>query len=387
MPAPEPLTGYYQLHPETDLNFQLNRWLGNSATLLPDMQHVAPRLTSISAWIDAFHELAGHALAEGRAIDAAYHTRCAEFFMLPADPRRPVYRKRFTELMLEAFGVTARQIIQAPYGSRFLPGYRFTPEQPRDTIVLFGGFDSYIEEFLPMLLTLRDGGFDVAAFEGPGQGAVIEDQGLPMTPDWHLPIGAVLDHLDLQAVTLMGISLGGCLAIRAAAYEPRIARVIAFDVLTDLLECQLRQTSASARLLLRALLAMGAGSLIDARVRREMRRRQVAEWGITQAMHIFGVNTPHAALQAAAQYRTRDISARVYQDVLLCAGAEDHYVPLHQLYDQARWLMNARSVTARVFTRAERAQNHCQIGNLPLAMHTVCSWIDTAKSSPGLEPL
>jgi pimeloyl-ACP methyl ester carboxylesterase len=197
-----------------------------------------------------------------------------------------------------------------------------------------------------------------------------------MTPDWHLPVAAVLDHFQLNSVTLLGISLGGCLVVRAAAYEPRVARVVAFDVLTDFLECLLRQIPAAARLLARSLLRIGAGPLVDAAVTAAGRRRSVVEWGFMQAMHIFGARTPHAALAAAAQYRTRDVSVRVTQDVLLCAGAEDHYVPLHQLYDQARWLTGARSVTTRVFTRTDQAQNHCQIGNLPLALRTICAWID-----------
>ena len=57
-----------------------------------------------------------------------------------------------------------------------------------------------------------------------------------MTPDWHRPVGAILDRLSMSDVTLVGISLGGCLAIRAAAYEPRVTRVVAFDALTDFLE-------------------------------------------------------------------------------------------------------------------------------------------------------
>ncbi len=56
----------------------------------------------------------------------------------PIPAVRPV-RKRFIELMLEAFGITAGQIVQVLYGRYSLPGYRFTPEHPRDTIVLFGG--------------------------------------------------------------------------------------------------------------------------------------------------------------------------------------------------------------------------------------------------------
>lgn len=384
MSTPALHVGYHDLNPDINLNFQLNRWLGYDAeTLLADMRDVAPRLTTYPAWIAAFLGLAERALADGRRLDAAYHTRCAEFFMPPTDPRRPGCRERFIGLMREGFGVMAAQAIQVPYAGIALPGYRFTAPRPRDTIVLFGGFDSYIEEFIPTLLALRDAGFNVVAFEGPGQGSVIENLGVPMTPAWHLPVAAVLDHLQLNNVTLVGISLGGCLVVRAAAYEPRVARVVAFDVLTDFLECVLRQTPGPARLLVRGLLRAGAGAVLDAAIAAAARRQPVVEWGMTQAMHVFGVKTPHAALAAAAQYRTSDVSARLTQDVLLCAGAEDHYVPLHQLYDQARWLTGARSVTARVFTRGEQAQNHCQIGNLPLALRTIGAWIDLTLATSG----
>ena len=66
----------------------------------------------------------------------------------------------------------------------------------------------------------------------------------------------------------------------------------------------------------------------------------------------------------------------VLRDVLLMAGAEDHYVPTHQIYDQAAWLSKARSVTTRMFSRAEQAQSHCQVGNLPLAIRTITAWMD-----------
>jgi hypothetical protein len=60
---------------------------------------------------------------------------------------------------------------------------------------------------------------------------------------------------------------------------------------------------------------------------------------------------------------------------LLLAGAEDHYVPLQQLWDQARMLTSARSITARVFTADEHAQAHCQVGNLPLVVRVMSDWI------------
>jgi len=36
-----------------------------------------------------------------------------------------------------------------------------------------------------------------------------------------------------------------------------------------------------------------------------------------------------------------------------------------------------------VFTRADQAQNHCQIGNLPLALRTIGAWIDLTLATSG----
>ena len=41
--------------------------------------------------------------------------------------------------------------------------------------------------------------------------------------------------------------------------------------------------------------------------------------------------------------------------------------------------VGARSVTDRVFTRAENAENHCQMGNLALALETITARLDRAQ--------
>jgi hypothetical protein len=48
---------------------------------------------------------------------------------------------------------------------------------------------------------------------------------------------------------------------------------------------------------------------------------------------------------------------------------------------QVRALGNARSVTARIFMREEQAQNHCQIGNLGLALDVMLEWIQKTGSA------
>jgi len=57
------------------------------------------------------------------------------------------------------------------------------------------------------------------------------------------------------------------------------------------------------------------------------------------------------------------------------AGAEDHYIPVHQLPDQIATLTQVRSLTARLFTRAERAQNDVQVGNFGLTFRVILDWM------------
>ena len=105
--------------------------------------------------------------------------------------------------------------------------------------------------------------------------------------------------------------------------------------------------------------------------------RQLAEWGIIQGGHVLGVSSPCQYLASLAQYVTADVSGEVRADALLLVGAEDHYVPLTQLADQINTLAAACSVTARVFTREEQAQNHVQAGNIVLSVRVILSWLDS----------
>jgi alpha-beta hydrolase superfamily lysophospholipase len=369
--------GWYELHPNVSLNFQLNRWAAyGGPRWLDDVRPVIDRLSDYDAWRNAFVDLGNKALDEGRKLHAALHFRCAEFFMTVADPRKDPLRKQLLTLFRESSQVDAAARREVPFGRLRLPTWQLSPPKPRGTFVVCGGFDSYIEEFFPILLHLRNQGWNVIAFEGPGQGSVLEEQHAPMTPDWHAPVTAVLDSFGVSDATLVGISLGGCLAIRAAAHEPRIRRVVAFDVLTDFFEVMIASQPLASRALLRGVCAVHGATLLDPPIRAMSRRSPLVSWGIEQAMRVFGVSRPSDALKAAKRLGTRDVSYLVTQDVLLLAGANDHYVPLGQLWEQGRSLSHARSVTARVFSAREQAQAHCQVGNLPLALDEIVSWVE-----------
>jgi hypothetical protein len=62
-------------------------------------------------------------------------------------------------------------------------------------------------------------------------------------------------------------------------------------------------------------------------------------------------------------------------------GQEDHYIPLHQFFDQGKMLTNVRSLTSRLFTRKEMAQNHCQLGNVGLSVKVIVNWVEQAMNN------
>ena len=63
----------------------------------------------------------------------------------------------------------------------------------------------------------------------------------------------------------------------------------------------------------------------------------------------------------------------ITQDVLVLAGAGDIYTVFYK--EQLDALVNAKSVTGRLFTSKESADHHCQVGNMGLLLDTISGWI------------
>jgi pimeloyl-ACP methyl ester carboxylesterase len=374
--------GYYDdLHPDAGVNFQLNRWinyLGSDA--LDDMREVASSLKDYPSYVQAFLTLGDKALKQDRKLHAAYYYRSAEFFMWSNDPRKKPTRDKFLQLVLGWWGIKDSDRFAISYQQDSvnvsLPTYRFTPDQPKGTFVIFGGSDSCIEEFFPVMMVLVERGYDIVLFEGPGQGRVLAEQQVPLTPDWHKPVKAVLDYFDLNDVTLIGISMGGYMVLEAAAFEPRVKRAIAWDVLFNSYDLWLGKLEPIERAFVKVLNGLHAGRVLNALMGQAMKKNMLVDWGVHQSMYLLGVKTPFEYLQKLKIFNQNNVSHLVKQDVLLLAGTEDFGIPLEQFYRQIEALKNMRSLTARLFTRAEQAQNHCQVGNLELALDVIVNWIE-----------
>ena len=107
-----------------------------------------------------------------------------------------------------------------------MPALKFNADNPKGDIVMHGGFDSSYEEFFAECEYLREQGYNVYLFEGPGQGECIRLHGAPLIIEWEKPVMAVTKYFDLHNVILIGQSLGGFYAPRASAFDDRITKCI-----------------------------------------------------------------------------------------------------------------------------------------------------------------
>ncbi|MEL0550132.1 alpha/beta hydrolase family protein, partial [Raoultella lignicola] len=122
-------------------------------------------------------------------------------------------------------------------------GYLFLADgsgQPRPTIIYNNGFDSTQEEswFAIGAAAVRRG-YNVLAFDGPGQGVALRKNNLVFRHDWENVITPVIDfaltrkEIAPDKISLFGYSLGGYLVARAAAFDHRPAAIILDDGILD----------------------------------------------------------------------------------------------------------------------------------------------------------
>lgn len=102
------------------------------------------------------------------------------------------------------------------------------PKPP--VVILIPGLDSVKEELHNYGDDFLRRGMAVLAIDGPGQGEM--EARYPLRPDYEVPVRYAIDYLqmrpdvDATRVGLMGVSLGGYFAPRAAAFEPRVKAAI-----------------------------------------------------------------------------------------------------------------------------------------------------------------
>jgi len=367
--------GYEKFHKKRLYNFQLNRPYSFGYVRYEDLKDAGWKINSFHSWKKEMLELAEKAVAEKREMNAAFYYRAAEFYIKSTDPEKRLLYDKFIELFYKAIENDGIERYQIPYENGFLSALRlFSPNKDKGTIMIHGGFDSFIEEFYSMMKYFSNRGFEVIGFEGPGQGAVLRKYSIPITIEWEKPTKAVLDYFHLKDVTLIGLSMGGWLCLRASAFENRIKRVIASGHAID----YMKSMPSILRMIHIWCINHMPNFMNRMAVMKFENRENMASWMVDHLKFITKKKQPMDALNLYLQLNEINIhSDLVKQDVLILSGENDHFIPLKMHRMQMNALINARSVTGRIFTKKEHGENHCQIGNFELALRTMCEWIES----------
>ena len=344
---------------------------------------------------------AGHKVSAREAyLRASNYYRVAEFLLIdPEDPRIQTTWRSSKECFSKAARLftPAFEPIEIPYEGTILPGYFYrAPEvantgkgdsngnnalkprpKPRPTLIVHGGFDSTLEElYTSAAAPALERGYNCLTFEGPGQGGVIRKQKIPYRHDWEKVVTPVVDYaltrpeeIDLRRIALMGISMGGYLAARAAAFEYRIAACILNDGVYDGYDAI---ASSFPKSLLTAI-DNGNSETVNIVLDILMESDPNIRFNMKHGMWTTGAKTPFELIQGSKNYTMKNIAGNIKCPTLVLEAEKDDSFP-----GQPMKLFNALTCPKKyiLYTTEEGAEEHCQCGAPAISNQRIFDWLD-----------
>ncbi|TKH42627.1 alpha/beta hydrolase [Paenibacillus terrae] len=357
---------------------------------LGEVQGVANRITEgdFGSWYKEWYDMAEkvsalankslqgkHTVSAKEAfLRASNYYRTAEFFLKNDEPIRMECYKKSVDTFRQALQLMDEhgEPINIPFEDGYLSSYLFTVGKDAPTLIFVGGYDSTVEElyFAGGAAALKRG-FNVLIFDGPGQGEAIRIQKTVARYDFEKPISAALDYLQdhtvidtNQFVALLGMSLGGYYAARAAAFEKRINACILFDVFTDVWE------SISQKNPMMEKLASSPGTITLDSSRLDANTR----WLIQNGFWVFGCKKMSELPAKIKPFTVKGIANLIECPTLLLVGTHDHFVTEDQLTYLKDHLGGPYDV--HIFDTTFGAQEHCQEGNHSYAHQVMFDWTE-----------
>ncbi len=325
----------------------------------------------------------GHRVSAREAyFRASNYYRAAEFYLHgdPKDPRIIDFSRRARNCFEQALGSTSLAVerVAIPYEGAALPGYFYRADEAgarAPTLIVHTGYDGTQEELRANAVAATSRGINCLTFEGPGQGEVIREQNLGFRPDWEAVVTPVVDYVlglptvDPERIALLGISFGGYLAPRAAAFEHRLAACIANGGVFDFMANRLPS-------------GMSRGAAIDGvrsdpsgtneMMRALMEASTDTRWGIENGIFTFRASSPADYYLKALDYSLAGIAEKITCPTLVIDSEGDLWYR-----GQARQLFDALTCdkTFLNFTAEEGAEDHCQVGSPLLSAQRMFDWL------------
>lgn len=346
-----------------------------------------------NAWVGAGDKLAAEAgarLAGGHRDSACrlylqaavcYATSSHPFFGSPVDPR---LAKAFrSQIAASNSGLALRPVpvkpLRIPFEGTTLPAY-FIPAKGRENerrplVIITDGYDSSVTElYFFAAAAIAERGYHCLYFDGPGQGEMLIEQGLPMRAEWETVIRPVVDfaltlpNIDASKIALMGLSLGGYLALRGASGEPRLAACIADPGLGAVMT-----TAMLVRFGLSADQAANPASMPPEFWQKAINSNPDIHWKIVQrGFWVHGVNTMPDYIAATMAMTLDGRYDKIKCPTLLTTAEND---PLSHGAEEVLGRLSCPK-TLLSFTAAEGAGEHCEMRNRALANVRMIDWLD-----------
>src|SRR5690625_931937 len=154
---------------DVNFNFQVNRLLsyGDIACNKAEIYKIATKITNFQTWFKEWKNLAEIAENERRYIHSMYYYRMAEFMLTDDHPEKDIMYHNMQVMFAQAFPEVNRH--KVPFHQGYLPCIYMEAEESTKTILLHGGYDSFIEEFYLLCQPFVEAGYNVILFEGEGQ--------------------------------------------------------------------------------------------------------------------------------------------------------------------------------------------------------------------------
>jgi pimeloyl-ACP methyl ester carboxylesterase len=163
------------------------------------------------------------------------------------------------------------------------------------------------------------------------------------------------------------MSLGGYLAARAAAFEPRLAALILFNGVFDVYDSVITEVPRPFRSMFRR-----QARLVNAMLKIVMSLDVSKRWALTNGMWTGGFSSPADYFHANRRYTLEGIANQISCPTLVCDAEQDHF------FDDARSVFRALSCPKEyvLFTSEEGAEEHCQVGAMSLFHQHIFDWLD-----------
>ena len=322
-----------------------------------------------SAWMstaDRVAALGDEALAARHFLSAAEKYSRATAYYITAErmqnrhyePRKQAYR---TMLKIMARAIVAGSLncerVEIPYRGASFPALFVggSGAGPRPCVVFCNGLDSVKEMiYLSIREEFAKRGVSCLMVDQPGVGEALRLGGLHAIVESERWAAAALDYLetrkdvDHQRFGMMGWSLGGYYAPRAAAFEKRFKLCVAWGANHNWGELQRR------------------------RLAKEGDRPVPHYWD--HVMWVWGQNSLEAFMEYAQKISLSGVVEMINVPFLITHGANDRQIPLadaRQSYDES---VNSPLRELKVFSEREGGIEHVSADNMEPARSYIADW-------------